>query len=247
MSLSFVPDSSRSSGLLGLASPSTGSLRRADRGLSVCIVGGSSILRTSLAALLEARGIHAVMLLPDSQSLAMRRMELTEKRADLLAVLVAKGAFRAFDEVRAVVQADLQLPLVVLSDDVSAGQVRAALRDGATAYVSLETEPGELVHGLRSAAAGLAYVSPEASHFLSREASDDDGLGSERRTARLSRRELEIVQLLCEGLSAKQVARRLHLSAKTVENHRYHVYRKCGIESMAGLMRHAIQHGLVSI
>ena len=63
----------------------------------------------------------------------------------------------------------------------------------------------------------------------------------------LSRREVEIVQLLCEGLSSKEIARRLHLSAKTVENHRYNIYRKCQVDSVATLMRYAIKHGLISI
>ena len=63
----------------------------------------------------------------------------------------------------------------------------------------------------------------------------------------LSRREVEIVQLLCEGLSSREIARHLHIAAKTVENHRYNIYRKCEVDSIAGLMRHAIQDGLISI
>ncbi len=63
----------------------------------------------------------------------------------------------------------------------------------------------------------------------------------------LSRREAEIVQLLYEGLSSKEIARQLHLSTKTVENHRYNIYRKCDVESIAGLIRHAIHHGLIAI
>jgi DNA-binding CsgD family transcriptional regulator len=63
----------------------------------------------------------------------------------------------------------------------------------------------------------------------------------------LSERETEIVHLLCEGLSSKEIARRLHISTKTLENHRYNIYRKCEVDGVAGLMRHAIQQGLVSI
>ena len=63
----------------------------------------------------------------------------------------------------------------------------------------------------------------------------------------LTPREIEIVQLLCEGLSSKEIARHLHISAKTVENHRYNIYRKCEVDSIAALMRHAIQQGFVSI
>lgn len=204
-------------------------------------------MRNSLAALLEARGMPTVLLLADSQSLATRRGELLEKRADLLAVMVPKGAFRAFNELRCVAEAGLDIPLAVLSEEVSAGQVHAALRYGATAYVSLEADPAELIVALRSAAAGIEYISQDASRLMLDAAAEAPGATGEYRDTRLSPREVEIVQLLCDGLSAKQAARRLHLSTKTVENHRYHIYRKCGIESMAGLMRHAIQHGMVNI
>ena len=57
---------------------------------------------------------------------------------------------------------------------------------------------------------------------------------------------MEIVQFLCNGLSSKEIAKSLHLSTKTIENHRYNIYRKCEVESIAGLIRHAVQHGLVS-
>ena len=63
----------------------------------------------------------------------------------------------------------------------------------------------------------------------------------------LSPRETEVVELLCDGLSSKEIAHHLHLSPKTVENHRYNIYRKCHVESIAGLFRYAVHQGIVSL
>jgi DNA-binding NarL/FixJ family response regulator len=142
-----------------------------------------------------------------------------------------------------------ELPLVIISQHVSRGEVYAALRIGAKAYVDLESPADELAKAIRVAAGGKVHLAPGVAELLVNDMSAAlDGDCAQRPTSNeLSRREVEIVQLLCEGLSSKQIARRLHLSAKTIENHRYNIYRKCDVDSIAGLMRHAIQHGLVSI
>ena len=58
---------------------------------------------------------------------------------------------------------------------------------------------------------------------------------------------MQVVQLLCEGLSSKEIAHQLHVSPKTIENHRCNIYRKWEVDSIAGLMRHAIRRGLVAV
>ena len=94
------------------------------------------------------------------------------------------------------------------------------------------------------------YLASDAAELL---VSDISSSGPEQASntrlpsVELSGREVEIVQLLCEGLSSKEIGRRLHISAKTVENHRYNIYRKCEVDSIAGFMRHAIHNGLVTI
>lgn len=140
------------------------------------------------------------------------------------------------------------MPLVVLSERTSRGQV-TALR-GAKAYVNLDADPKELIKAIEMAAQQKVSLSPDAAELLVNDVSA--AITPSRRSrlpaTDLSRREVEIVQLLCEGLSSKEMARCLHISAKTVENHRYYnIYRKCEVDSIAGLMRYAIRHGMIAI
>jgi len=113
----------------------------------------------------------------------------------------------------------------------------------------LDCDPEDLAKAVRMALANKVYLSPDVAELLVNDVSAtfEPAKSSRLPSLELSRREVEIVQLLCEGLSSKEVARHLHLSAKTVENHRYNVYKKCEVDSIAALMRYAIQHGLISI
>ena len=99
------------------------------------------------------------------------------------------------------------------------------------------------------AVVGRAYLSPVLAALVVGELTTAGESLTVKRLphGELTRRELDIVQLLSDGLSSKQIAGRLHISAKTVENHRYNIYRKCAVDNIAGLIRHAIQHGMVSI
>jgi DNA-binding NarL/FixJ family response regulator len=210
-------------------------------------------MRQGLAALLETRGV-TIKAIYDSEP------ELEEALADFhddgdcpwqtITLILDTKVFGTIHRIREVLK-DLpwDVPLVVISQHVSRGEVYAALRIGAKAYVDLDCQADELAKAIRLAATGKVHLAPGVAELLVNDMSAalDTDYAQRPASNELSRREVEIVQLLCEGLSSKQIARRLHLSAKTIENHRYNIYRKCDVDSIAGLMRHAIQHGMVSI
>lgn len=217
----------------------------------VCIVGGARILRKAMGRLLGDHGVAVLHSYAEEDLLAKDLEARGEADFDVL-VMILSGArpFGMFRRIHDVMEGiDSNVPLVVLSEQASRGQIYAALRIGAKAYVNLDAEWDELVKAVRMAADDRVYLAPDAAELLVHDVSHaiDPAGGARLPSMELSRREIEIVQLLCEGLSSKEIARHLHISAKTVENHRYNIYRKCEVESIAGLMRHAIQQGLVSI
>jgi DNA-binding NarL/FixJ family response regulator len=221
-----------------------------EQGVSACLVGGKRLVRMALEKYIESRGIPVTSTFADEEALAAALRENTPQPFGVIILLLSGGAFKAFHLINDVLQGpEAAIPLVVVTEQASRGQVYAALRIGAKAYVDLDAEPEELVRAIHMAAAGKVHLSPDAAQLLV----DDITTATEPShlprlpSMQLSRREVEIVQLLCEGLSSKEVGRRLHISPKTVENHRYNIYRKCEVESIAGLMRHAIQHGLVTV
>lgn len=213
--------------------------------IRVCLVGGQQIVRSAIREYLQSQGVHVSSSIEDETALR----NLADAQAyNLLVLILSSGTYRTFHMVREILTENTLLPLVVLSEQVSRGQVYMALRIGAKAFVNLNADPTELVTAITMAAKNKVYLSPEAAELIVSDISTS-GEGHNGRTAGkgLSKREIEIVQLLCEGLSSKEIGRHLHISTKTVENHRYNIYRKCEVESIAGLIRHAIQHGMIMI
>jgi DNA-binding NarL/FixJ family response regulator len=122
--------------------------------------------------------------------------------------------------------------------------VRRALKAGAAGYVVKRSAAKELVEAIRAVHAGQRYLSPRVADVVLEDYTDekrDDPL------SRLSSREREVLQLLAEGRTGAQIAERLALSQKTVETYRARLVEKLGIRDLAGLVRFAIQKGLVSL
>ncbi len=233
------------------ASSTTTSADPTSSTIRLCLVGGKRILRIALERLLAGGQVAVCRSFADDAALTEGLGAEPDGSFDVvLLILGGAGPFGSFRRIQDTLrQADRSVPMVVLSERASRGQIYAALRIGAKAYVNLDAEPADLVKAIEMASQERVYLAPDAAELLVNDVSTAIDPSGTARLPRmeLSRREIEIIQLLCEGLSSKAIAKDLHISAKTVENHRYNIYRKCEVESIAGLMRHAIQQGLVSI
>jgi DNA-binding NarL/FixJ family response regulator len=135
--------------------------------------------------------------------------------------------------------------IIFLSMHTDAVYVRRALQAGASGYLVKGADVPELSLAIRAVMRGESYLSPAVSK---------DVIGELRRTdARdatplemLTPRQREILQLVTEGHSTKDIARRLDVSVKTVEAHRAEVMERLDIHDLPGLVRFAIRHGLTS-
>ena len=135
--------------------------------------------------------------------------------------------------------------IVSMHDDEE--YVRRALVAGAAGYLLKHADRAELEMALRAIARGDTWLSPGVSKKL---AADYARAGRPEPEAvgpfeRLTPRQREVLQLIAEGLSTKEIAARLELSPKTVEAHRTELMERLGIHGVAGLVRYAIRMGLV--
>jgi two-component system, NarL family, response regulator NreC len=131
----------------------------------------------------------------------------------------------------------------VLSMYAEREYVRRALKAGAMGYVIKRSAAKELVDAIRAVHAGQRYLSPRVADVMIEAGVDDkDDLLS-----KLSMREREVLQLLAEGNTGAEIAQRLSLSQKTVETYRARLVEKLGIRDLPGLVRFAIQRGIVTL
>ncbi|MEB2344458.1 MAG: response regulator transcription factor [Deltaproteobacteria bacterium] len=135
--------------------------------------------------------------------------------------------------------------VLVLTMHESWSHVREALRAGALGYVVKSAAARQLLEAVDAVRGGRAFVSPAISHHMVEAVRG----GEERRAAPLAMltdREREVLQLVAEGLSSKEIATQLGLSVKTAETHRANLMTKLSIRKTSGLVRLAIREGLVA-
>lgn len=137
------------------------------------------------------------------------------------------------------------LKVIVLSMHASEPYVLEALRAGAAGYLLKDADTKELERAIRTVARGERYLTPAVSHHLI-----DSFLRAERgeegtRADLLSPRQREVLQLVAEGRSTREIAARLSLSVKTIETHRAQLMQRLEIFDVAGLTRYALRTGLI--
>jgi DNA-binding NarL/FixJ family response regulator len=135
--------------------------------------------------------------------------------------------------------------MIIMTTHENPGNALGALRAGAHGYLPKKAAGEELVRAIRSVMMGTTYVSPEVSRqSLSnyRANVDDEGAMKE-----LTPRQLDVLRMIAEGYSTKEIARELNISSKTVESHRASLMQRLDIHDVAGLVRYAIKTGLVKM
>ncbi|HMU45825.1 MAG TPA: response regulator transcription factor [Chitinophagaceae bacterium] len=119
---------------------------------------------------------------------------------------------------------------------------RRMLQMGAMGYVTKNSSKDELLAAIVEVSKGKKYICEEVKNILAQQELEEDGSHPDMNA--LSRREIDIIQLIKEGLSSKEIASRLDISLKTVEVHRYNILKKLGLKNTAALVNFINTHGL---
>ena len=210
--------------------------------IRVLIADDHEVVAEGLRHLVEAeRDIEVVACVGDGREAVQ---QARDTQPDVVLMDLSMPELNGADATRAILERDPRCKVIVLSMYAQREYVRRALKAGAAGYVVKRSAAKEVVEAIRAVHAGQRYLSPRVSDVVLEDYSDerqDDPL------ARLSAREREVLQLLAEGRTGAQIAERLSLSQKTVETYRARLVEKLGIRDLAGLVRFAIQKGLVSL
>lgn len=134
-----------------------------------------------------------------------------------------------------------EIAVVVLTMHQNAAYARRAFEAGAAGYVVKHSAPAELVMAIHAALRGRTFITPALAGELLE--SPEPAAAPDALTAR----QREVLQLLAEGRSAKQIAETLAISPRTVEHHKYQMMEAHGLHSSAELVHFAIKHGIVTI
>lgn len=216
--------------------------------LRVLLADDHTIIRSGLRALLdEERDLTVVGEAGHGREAVEMAREL---RPHIVVMDAAMPELNGFEATRQIKSEHEHVEVVALSMHADPRYVRRMFEAGASAYLLKDCAVDELLLAIRAVYDGKPYVSPGipgvAPSDYARWAD-----GPRRRTgkagAALSPREREVLQLMAEGRSTKQIAADLYLSAKTIETHRKHIMEKLELYSVAELTKYAIREGITSL
>jgi DNA-binding NarL/FixJ family response regulator len=206
--------------------------------LKVLLADDHQILRHALRALLEREGYQVVAEAEDGQ----QAIEAVERFAPDVAVLdLSMPVINGIEATRAIVTRGVPTKVVLLTVHREEHYVLAALKAGVMGYVLKTQASADLLHAMREVAGNAVYLSPGVSRTVV------DAYLSKRDLPRatLSPREREVLRLIAEGKTTKEIASLLGLSVKTADSHRTRLMEKLDIHDVAGLTRYAIRTGFI--
>ena len=167
-------------------------------------------------------------------------------RPDVIVADITMPHLNGLDALEALKKDNPKVKVVFLTMHQEIAYARRALEAGATGYVLKHSAPAELLTALRAALDGKMYITPalagEVIHAIQQgKGAEDNPVG------KLTPRQREILQLLAEGRSAKEIAGTLGISSRTVEFHKYQLMESLHLHSSAELIHFAIKQGIVAI
>ncbi|MBT9583180.1 response regulator transcription factor [bacterium] len=202
--------------------------------ISVLIVEDHPVVRSGIRMLLTEEGDINVMAEASNGREALTYLE--SNTPDLLLLDISMPEVNGLEVTQVVREKYPTMPILILTMHEDERYFFQLLRAGATGYIVKGAAPNDLVSAVRAVAAGQAYLYPSLARLLAKE---PDTV--------LSARELEVLQLTAQGLTAREVGKKLSISSNTVERHRANIMSKLGVSNRAELIRYAIRRGLLSI
>jgi DNA-binding NarL/FixJ family response regulator len=215
--------------------------------IRVLIADDHQIVRDGLSSLLARH--DDIEVIGEAEN-GRRAIELVAELAPDVAILdIGMPEVNGIDTARVITSATPATRVIMLSMHSDRRYVAEALAAGASGYLVKDSAFDELARALRTVVAGGVYLSPTVTgvvvedyvKHLAGAAQEPAGNGV------LSPREIEVLALLAEGKSTKEIASELYLSGKTVETYRRQIMDKLGIYNVPGLVKYAIRQGLASV
>lgn len=212
------------------------------KSIRVLVADDHTILRDGLVALLN--GSEDCRVVAEAAD-GVEAVELALKtEPDVMVIDISMPKLNGIEVIRRLTRELDRTRILVLTMHAEEEYVLHVVRAGASGFLLKDTASSELLAAVRALASGKGYFGAHASRVLAEQVQRprsriDDPYRD------LTQREREVFHLIVEGMTTKEIARRLDISTKTAENHRFRAMDKLGARNTAELIRYAVKHGLM--
>jgi DNA-binding NarL/FixJ family response regulator len=210
--------------------------------VTIVVADDHEMVREGLIKLLEAREDLSVI---GEASNGEEAVEVVlEKRPDVVLMDINMPRLSGIEAMRRIGKGGSEAKVLFLSMHESRSYVEEVLRAGASGYVVKNSACTDLYHAIDTVQAGASYLSPAVTQQVV-DAIARPGEVTSSGVSTLTRREQQVLRLIVEGMSSKQIAAEFGVSLKTIDSHRSNLMEKLDIHKVSGLVRFAIRAGLV--
>jgi DNA-binding NarL/FixJ family response regulator len=208
----------------------------------ILLADDHNIVLMGLKSLLEGE-FEIVGSVEDGRALVKQAAAL---QPDVIVADISMPQLNGIEAVRQIKRTDKNIKIVFLTMHPDPTYAASAFEAGASGFVLKHSAPSELVTAIHEAMKGKTYVTPLIAGDLIH--SYQEGISPEKMLLKkISPRQREVLQLLAEGKSAKEIASVLEISTKTVEFHKYKMMEQLNIKTSAELIQYAMKHGIISL
>lgn len=211
-------------------------------GTKILIADDHRVVREAISSLLSSElGMEVVGDAEDGRAAVQLARRL---KPDVIIMDVAMPNLNGIEATRQIVRELPRSKVIALSAYSDRRSVREMLKAGASGYIPKRCGFQELASAVRTVASNRTYLSPQISGIVVEGYINHGTVDKTSAYSLLTAREREVLQLVAEGKSTKEIAKELHLSTKTIEWHRSQIMNKLGLQSIAELVKYAINEGL---
>jgi two-component system, NarL family, response regulator NreC len=211
--------------------------------IRVLIADDHAILRSGLRMLIEAQPDMTVVAEAENGNEAIRLAhEISPAVVILDVTMPEKGGLHA---IRDILKSNPAVRILLLTMHEEPAFLRTALAAGASGYVLKKSVDADLLSAIRAVSKGRVYVDSELATALVVQAVPERARGEDQPSEVLSKRELQVLKLVAEGFSSREISQQIFIGTKTVETYRGRFAEKLGLKSRADIVRYALEIGLL--
>ena len=213
--------------------------------IKVIIADDHEIMRDGLKSMLEKqRDIEIIAETSDGRTTVELAMKL---KPDVIIMDVSMPDMNGIEATRQIIEKSPKIKVIALSMHSDKQFILEMLNAGASGYLLKDCAFHELINAIHSVASNRSYLSPEIADVMIKEFKHVISKESLSAFSLLTSRERQVLQLIAEGKTTKEIAYTLEVSTKTIETYRQQIMDKLDIHSIAGLTKYAVREGLTSI
>jgi DNA-binding NarL/FixJ family response regulator len=212
--------------------------------IKVMLADDHAVVRDGIKAIVDRRGKDIIISGEASNGSEVLKIAKNNP-ADVYVIDISMPILNGLDTTIQLKKMDSRSKIIILSMHDDRSLVEKAFKYGAKGYILKESATEEVIHAIHEVYRDRYYLTPKVSKFIVEGYLDNkSSLFSDKESNSLTKREREILQLIAEGFTNKEIAKHLNISLNTAHIHRNNIMRKLDIHKQADLVRYALKEGI---